>query len=146
MDLAGIRLDQPQQQPRESRFPAAAFADHGKSFALGHSKADPIHGSESWPVRTNGENAAPSTIAFPEFTCFEQGLFGCFQILCHGAEHESLQVRGQIYCPIFKSTNGFLRSSSTSPRTCRKNISAMLLGRLKIPVWVSRNSENLETI
>jgi hypothetical protein len=78
LELAGIRLDESQEQSGECRFPAATFADHGKSFTLRYLQAHAVNSCESWAFGSRRKNAATSTIAFPEFLRFEQVSLRCF--------------------------------------------------------------------
>ena len=68
-DAAAGRFDQPQDEPRQRRFPAAGFADHADDPALGHAERHVVH-------RVHGargaEQAAPAAEPLRQVACLEQ--------------------------------------------------------------------------
>jgi hypothetical protein len=71
-DFAGVRLDQPQQHPRECGLAATALPDNRERLAGHHREADAIHRRETWcsPVARQKLRGAPITL--PQFPRFQK--------------------------------------------------------------------------
>src|SRR5580698_4458072 len=74
MQLARIRLDQPQQHPRQCRLAASALSDDRERLARRNRKADAINRFKPFPGARAQRSAGP-LIAFPQLSHLQNHVF-----------------------------------------------------------------------